>query len=101
MVSYDASYRDALRELGILQALLKAVLQRYACSRCRGPVSSGMLRWDSEPDMRLDPLVVDTLQGTPCIASCAFHSTMYGVRNGTVCVCENADFGGSGSVVPR
>ena len=43
VVSHDSSYRDVFWELGIVQALLHTVLERFARNSC-DPVSSGLLR---------------------------------------------------------
>ena len=94
MASLDASFRDVVRELGILQALLSSVQERYARAACSGPILSGVLRWDHEPHMRLDPLVIETIQvlcrgsrqnsqlvrckGLPCFLQLVWIQELYG-----------------------
>jgi len=65
LVSLDALYRDVFRELGIVQALVRTLLERYARSdhsHGAAAISSGVLRWESHPEMRLDPQLFETLQ---------------------------------------
>ena len=71
MVGHDSRYRDTFRDLDILQALLRAVLDGYAhaCSAVQTSSSVPMLRWDScvsdthsVSEMRLHPLIIETLQ---------------------------------------
>ena len=70
VVGHDSQYRDTFRDLDILQALLRAVLDGYAhaCSAVQTSSSVPMLRWDSVSDthsvsdMRLHPLMIETLQ---------------------------------------
>ena len=61
VVSTDSSYRDVFRELGLVASLVRGVAERYACATCSGRMSE-MLQWDAEPDMRLEPIMIETLQ---------------------------------------